>query len=65
MFYFPLISTHNGDKCLSREKKEIVFYPDKAVCGRPMIDVINMVSRDRRRHLNELSRSFLRRSSFD
>ena len=51
MFYFPLISTRNGDKCLSREKKEIVLYSDKAEYRRPMIGVINMVSRDRSRHL--------------
>ncbi len=36
MFYFPLISVQNGDKCLSREKKEIVFYPDKKVYVMPI-----------------------------
>jgi len=51
MFYFPLISTRNGDKCLSREKKEVVFYPDKAVYGMHMIGAIKMVSRDKRYHL--------------
>jgi len=38
MFNFPLISVQNGDKCLSREKKEIVFYPDKAVYIVPMYE---------------------------
>jgi len=51
MFYFPLISAYNGDKCLSREKKEIVFYPAKAVYGRPMIGVVNTVSSDKSKHL--------------
>ena len=51
MFYFPLISMGNGDKCLSRRKKEMVFYSDKAACKKPMIGVIKMVSRDRNRHL--------------
>jgi hypothetical protein len=48
MFYFPLISTRNGDKCLSREKKEIVVYLDEAVYGMHMIGAIKMVSRDKR-----------------
>jgi hypothetical protein len=37
MFYFPLISVQNGDKCLSREKK-IVVYLDKAVYVMPMYE---------------------------
>ena len=51
MFYFPLISGQNGDKCLSREKKEIVFYPDKAIYGRSMIGVVNTISSDKSVHL--------------
>ena len=38
MFYFPLISVQNGDKCLSREKKEIVFYTDKAIYVMPIYE---------------------------
>ena len=51
MFYFLLISAYNGDKCLSREKKEIVFYPDKAVYGRAMMVAVNTISSDKSKHL--------------
>ena len=36
MFYFPLISVQNGDKCLSREK--IVSYSDEEAYGMPMYE---------------------------